>query len=150
MEQHVMGGNIKQKGKVGSEPKKLKFHAGGEWIESKTTKYMECFDPSTGDVIALAPQCTPDEVDLAIKAAAEAFPAWASTPPGTRVQVLFRLKALLDEHLDELTHLLAKENGKCWLEAARGRSQGHRGGGICRGNPSTDEGPRADELHHRL
>ena len=59
--------------------KKLPFYAAG-WKESKTSKYMECFDPSTGEVIALAPQCTPSEVEEAIAAAAAAFPAWSNTP----------------------------------------------------------------------
>ena len=47
----------------------------------------------------------------------EAFPAWSDTPVGKRVQVLFRMKALMDEHLEELTFLLASENGKKWDEA---------------------------------
>ena len=97
--------------------KKLKFCAGGEWLESKTSRYMDCFDPSTGEVIAQAPQCTADEVEAAISAAAAAFPAWADTPPNRRVQVLFRMKALLDQHLDELTYLCAQEHGKVWDEA---------------------------------
>jgi malonate-semialdehyde dehydrogenase (acetylating)/methylmalonate-semialdehyde dehydrogenase len=50
-------------------------------------------------------------------AAKAAFPAWADTPPNQRVQVLFRMKALVDQHLDELTRLLATENGKVWNEA---------------------------------
>ena len=44
----------------GEKPPRLKFHAGGEWIESKTSKYMPCYNPSTGAVIAYAPQCTAD------------------------------------------------------------------------------------------
>ena len=82
--------------------KKLPYYAAG-WKESKTAKYMDCYDPSTGEVIAQAPQCTTDEVEEAIAAAAAAFPAWSDTPPSKRVQVLFRMKALLDKHLDELT-----------------------------------------------
>jgi malonate-semialdehyde dehydrogenase (acetylating)/methylmalonate-semialdehyde dehydrogenase len=97
-------------------PKKLKYFA-GEWKESKTSKYMDCFDPSTGEVIALAPQCTPSEVEEAIAAAAAAFPAWSNTPASKRVQVLFRMKTLLDKHLDELTLLVAKEHGKVLDEA---------------------------------
>jgi len=96
---------------------KLKYWVGGGWRESKTEKYMNCYDPSTGEVIALAPQCTPGEVESAIAAAQAAFPAWSATPAGKRVQVLFRLKALLDGHLDELTRLLATENGKVLDEA---------------------------------
>ena len=95
---------------------KLKYFAGG-WKESKTAKYMDCYDPSTGEVIAQAPQCTPAEVEEAIAAAAAAFPAWSETPPSKRVQVLFRMKSLLDKHLDELTMLVAKEHGKVLDEA---------------------------------
>src|SRR5208282_472189 len=42
---------------------------------------------------------------------------WRDTPVSKRAQVLFRMKALLDSHLDELTHLCAQENGKKWDEA---------------------------------
>ena len=96
--------------------KKLPYYAAG-WKESKTSKYMECFDPSTGEVIALAPQCTTDEVNQAVAAAAAAFPAWADTSPNKRVQVLFKMKALLDKYLDELTRLVATEHGKVLDEA---------------------------------
>src|SRR5208337_359222 len=96
--------------------KKLPFYAAG-WKESKTSKYMNCYDPSTGEVIALAPQCTPDEVESAIAAAQAAFPDWSATPASKRVQVLFRLKALLDSHLYELNGTPATENGKVLDEA---------------------------------
>jgi malonate-semialdehyde dehydrogenase (acetylating)/methylmalonate-semialdehyde dehydrogenase len=97
--------------------KKLKYCAGGEWLESKSGKYMDCFNPSTGEVLAQAPQCTAAEVESAVAAAQAAFPALASTPPSKRVQVLYRMKALLDQHLEELTLLVATENGKVWNEA---------------------------------
>ncbi len=97
--------------------KRLRYFVGGEYRESKTTKWMDCYDPSTGQVIAQAPQCTADEVEEAIASAQQAFPAWADTPPNRRVQVLFRMKALLDQHLDELTYLVAQEHGKVWDEA---------------------------------
>jgi malonate-semialdehyde dehydrogenase (acetylating) / methylmalonate-semialdehyde dehydrogenase len=102
---------------MGAEPKKLKYWINNEWRESTTAKYMDCYNPSTGEVIARAPQCTAAEVQEAVKAAAAAFPAWADTPPNKRVQVLFRLKGLLDRHLEELTRMVATENGKVWDEA---------------------------------
>jgi malonate-semialdehyde dehydrogenase (acetylating)/methylmalonate-semialdehyde dehydrogenase len=101
----------------GEYVKKLKYGVGGVWKESKTAKYMPCMNPSTGAVIAYAPQCTADEVEEAIQAAVKAFPAWRDTPVSSRVQVLFRMKALLEEHLDELTYLCAQENGKKWDES---------------------------------
>jgi malonate-semialdehyde dehydrogenase (acetylating)/methylmalonate-semialdehyde dehydrogenase len=97
--------------------KKLGYFASGDWHESKTEKYMDCYDPSTGEVIAHAPQCTVEEVEATVAAAKAAFPAWADTPPNKRVQVLFKMKTLLDQHLEELTRLVATENGKVWDEA---------------------------------
>ncbi len=101
---------------MGVEPKTLRYFAGG-WKESSTKAFTECYDPSTGEVIARAPQCTAAEVEEAIAAARDAFPMWSSTPPNKRVQVLFRLKELLDRNLTELTRLVATENGKVWDEA---------------------------------
>jgi malonate-semialdehyde dehydrogenase (acetylating)/methylmalonate-semialdehyde dehydrogenase len=100
-----------------AEPKKLKYHCNGQWLESKSTNYMECYNPSTGEVIAYAPQCTADEVESIIGAANEAYPKWADMPVSKRVQVLYRMKHLIDEHLEELTYLLAMEMGKQWYEA---------------------------------
>ncbi len=101
----------------GEKPIKLKYHAGGQWKESKSDGYMPCYNPSTGAVIAMAPQCLSEEVEEAVQAAKEAFPAWSTTPVSKRAQVMFRMKTLLDEHLDELTVLLAKEQGKKYQEA---------------------------------
>jgi len=95
----------------------LKYWVDGGWKTSKTSKYMDCYNPSTGEVIARAPQCTVDEVEAAVASAKAAYPAWSDTPPSKRVQVLFRMKALLDQHLDELTLSVARENGKVLDEA---------------------------------
>lgn len=99
------------------EIKKLKFFCDGKWVESKTDKYMDCYNPSTGEVTAQAPQCTVDEVEMCINSANEAFKKWSDVPPNERVQVLFRMKALLDKHLDELTEICAREHGKNWEES---------------------------------
>ena len=99
------------------EPKKLRYWVGGEWKTSRTDHYMDCYDPSIGEVVARTPQCTPAEVEAAIASAKAAFPAWADTPANKRVQVLFRMKTLLDKHQDELVRLVAEEHGKVWDEA---------------------------------
>ncbi|MCM5558844.1 CoA-acylating methylmalonate-semialdehyde dehydrogenase [Pleomorphomonas sp. JP5] len=96
---------------------RLRYLVDNEWRESKTSKYMPVMDPSTGKQIAEAPCCTQEEVDSAVEAAARAFPAWRDTPIPTRIQLMFRFKQLLDAHLDELTELLATENGKVLSEA---------------------------------
>ena len=53
----------------------------------------------------------------AIDAAAAAFPAWRRTPPEDRIQPLFKLKMLLEEHIDEISRIITQENGKTFIEA---------------------------------
>lgn len=100
-----------------SEGNRLKFYANGRFVESRTEKYLDAYDPSTGEVTAQVPCCTREEVEYAISCAREAWPGWAATPVIKRVQILYRLRDLLVEHMDELTHLVAWENGKVWEEA---------------------------------
>jgi hypothetical protein len=111
----------------------------------KLAKYMPCYDPSTGAVIALAPQCTAAEVEECIQAAVEAFPAWRDTPVSKRVQVLFNMKGLLEKHLEELTFLCAQRERQ---EVGRGHGrhpQGDRSGGVRLRRAAPDEGGVVDE-----
>ena len=97
--------------------KKLKICIDGQWRETTSGRYMPVMNPSIGSQIAEAPCCTADEVNLAVAAAKRAYPEWSRTPLPTRIQLMFRFKQLLDQHLDELTVLLATEMGKVLAEA---------------------------------
>lgn len=97
--------------------KKIGCLINGSFRESATEQYKEAYDPSTGNVIARIPCCTKEEVELAVASAKAAFPAWSSTPVVKRVQILYKLRELLIQHMDELTYLVALENGKTWEEA---------------------------------
>ncbi len=97
--------------------KRLKPYINGQYRGSATEKYTDAYDPSTGQVIAKVPCCTREEVEEAVACAKAAFPGWSGTPVVKRVQILYRLRGLLEEHMDELTHLVALENGKAWDEA---------------------------------
>lgn len=96
---------------------RLKYFVNGNWCESATDQYMHVYDPSKGEVIAQTPCCTKEEVLGAIKAAKDAFPEWSGTPVMKRVQVLYKFRNLIEQHMDELTHIVARENGKVWSEA---------------------------------
>ena len=99
------------------EVRKLKYFSGGKWLESESGQYMDVFNPSTGEVLAQAPRCTAAEVEGAIAAAKEAFKTWSDVPVFRRTQVLYNFRNLLEEHMDELTDLVAREHGKVWAEA---------------------------------
>jgi len=96
---------------------KLMPFINGAYTPSKTEIYSDAYNPSTGEVIARVPCCTKEEVAGAVAAAKAAWPAWRDTPVLKRVQVLYRLRDLIDQHMDELTYLVAQENGKVWDEA---------------------------------
>ena len=102
---------------IASETKMLKFFVNGQALLSQAREHFDIFDPSTGRLIAQAPQCTEDEINLAIQYARKAFPSWADTPPMKRVQVLYKFRDLIEKHLDELTLMVCTENGKVWDEA---------------------------------
>ncbi len=96
---------------------KLPLFIGGRFIQSKTEKYTQAYNPSTGAVTVEVPCCLPEEVEQAIATAKAAFPAWSATPVAKRVQILYKVRELIVEHMDELTYLVAEENGKNWAEA---------------------------------
>src|SRR6185369_5542468 len=58
------------------------------------------------------------DVAAAVAAAVQAFPRWRSVPVVDRLAVLFRFKALLEEHLSELAELMTREHGKTRDESA--------------------------------
>ena len=97
--------------------KRLKHLVGGEWKDTTSGVYYEITNSSTGEVMAAAPRCTAEEVDAAVEAAAAAFPAWRDTPITKRVQVMFKMKMLLEDNLHDLAKLLATEMGKTYTEA---------------------------------
>ncbi|MEJ0008337.1 MAG: aldehyde dehydrogenase family protein [Steroidobacteraceae bacterium] len=82
----------------------------------------EVFDPATGRVQAQVPLGGAPELRLAVQAALAAQPGWASTSAQRRSQMLFRFKALVEQHLERLAKLLCAEHGKL-LPDARGDLQ---------------------------
>lgn len=100
-----------------SQIERLKLFIGGEFITSETDKYTPVYDPSRGEVIAEAPCCTKAEVLAAVEAAKRAYPAWAATPVLKRVQILYSVRELMIQHMEELTYSVAREHGKVWAEA---------------------------------
>ncbi len=97
--------------------KTLKYFTNNSFVESETDKFYKVFNPSTGEHIANTPRCTTKEVETVINNAHKAYLGWSRTPILKRVQVLYKLRDLLEKNMDELTELLATEHGKTWDEA---------------------------------
>ncbi len=92
---------------------------GGRWVGAHTTEFFDVHNPAVGDVIGRTPLSTGADVDAAVRAATDAFPAWRDTPVNARAQVLYRFKAQLEEHFEEMARIVTTEHGKT-LDEARG------------------------------
>ncbi len=90
---------------------------GGQWTASKASEWQDVVNPATGATLAKVPLADAAEVDAAVEAAAAAFPAWRRTPAEDRIQPLFKLKVLLEDHIDDLSRIITMENGKTFAEA---------------------------------
>jgi malonate-semialdehyde dehydrogenase (acetylating)/methylmalonate-semialdehyde dehydrogenase len=60
----------------------LQNYVHGVWRRSATSEYADVLNPATGELLARTPLSTIADVDMAVQAAADAFPAWRRTPPG--------------------------------------------------------------------
>src|SRR5215211_5358574 len=103
---------------TGEKRLEVRNFIGGRWEEKDGRDTEPVYDPATGEVVAKTPLSTKEDVDRAVKQAEEAFPGWAATPVVERASVLFRFKALLEEHFEELRDLVTLENGKDAADAA--------------------------------
>src|ERR1700723_3507465 len=84
----------------------------GAWHDGKSGQYLEVLNPATAEKLARSPLASKAEVNAAVAGAAAAYPAWRRTPPEDRIQYLFKLKQLLEEHVEDLAQICTKENGK--------------------------------------
>ena len=91
----------------------------GSSVEGNSGRFGDVHDPATGRVTARVPLASREDVSAAVSAAAAAFPGWAATTPLNRARVMFRFKALLEQHADEIAAAITAEHGKV-LSDARG------------------------------
>jgi malonate-semialdehyde dehydrogenase (acetylating) / methylmalonate-semialdehyde dehydrogenase len=96
---------------------KLKNHVYGKWLDSSTARYLEIVDSTNGQVVALCPDSTMEEVDSAIAAAKQAFPSWRNTIPTRRADILYTLRDKLIAARDELAKIIVLEHGKTLSDA---------------------------------
>jgi malonate-semialdehyde dehydrogenase (acetylating)/methylmalonate-semialdehyde dehydrogenase len=89
----------------------------GEFVESVSTGDLDVTSPIDGNLLSTVPMSTADELNKAVASAKGAVESWGQMPVKERVQVFFRYRNLLEQNSDELTALIAEENGKTWDEA---------------------------------
>jgi malonate-semialdehyde dehydrogenase (acetylating) / methylmalonate-semialdehyde dehydrogenase len=92
---------------------------GSQWRRPDVEASLPIYNPATGEVIGQVPMSGAKEVDAAVQAAAAAYRTWSRTALMERVRLMFRYKALLEEHFEDLAAIITRHHGKT-LEESRG------------------------------
>lgn len=97
----------------------VRNYVGGEWVGPSAGEGLDVTNPATSETIARVEFSSSADVDEAVQAGQRAFESWRKRAVEERIQPLFRLKGLLEDHQEELAELLVREHGKT-LDEARG------------------------------
>jgi malonate-semialdehyde dehydrogenase (acetylating)/methylmalonate-semialdehyde dehydrogenase len=92
-------------------------YVGGEWREISGRELQDVINPATQEVLARTPLSDAADVDAAVQAASAAYAEWRRTPAEDRIQPLFKLKQLMEDHIDDFGRIISQENGKTFTEA---------------------------------
>ncbi|MFZ5808261.1 MAG: aldehyde dehydrogenase family protein [Chloroflexota bacterium] len=84
----------------------------GKWSESSDGSWMEIFNPATGEVIDRVPMATIPDAERAVAAAQEGREAMRKLPAHERARLLCGVADRIEANHEELSRLLARENGK--------------------------------------
>ncbi len=108
-----------------SEPRSFGFYVGGKSVPAGDRDAFERLSPGHGVPVTLIPKCTPEDVDMAVATAREAFEdrRWSGLSGADRATVLLKTAEIMRERLDEIAYWEALENGKP-IAQARGEATG--------------------------
>jgi malonate-semialdehyde dehydrogenase (acetylating) / methylmalonate-semialdehyde dehydrogenase len=84
----------------------------GRIVEGSSGRQGPVFDPATGRQAKNVDLASVDEVNAAVRAAEEAFPAWRATSISKRTEIMFRIRNLVDQRRKEIAAILTAEHGK--------------------------------------
>ncbi|CAM3134888.1 CoA-acylating methylmalonate-semialdehyde dehydrogenase [Asticcacaulis taihuensis] len=89
----------------------------GKSVTGASGRFGDIYDPNTGQIQARVALATAAEIDDAVQKAAKAQAGWAAMNPQRRARVMFTFKALIEQNMEELAHLLSSEHGKVIADA---------------------------------
>ncbi|MEO7210841.1 MAG: aldehyde dehydrogenase family protein, partial [Chitinophagaceae bacterium] len=99
-----------------SFPYYLENYIDGNFIGPLSGKFLDAINPATAEVFAQIPDSDGRDVEIAVKAAQRAFPAWSALPVEKKFSILNKIADLIDENLEALALAETQDNGKpLWL-----------------------------------
>ncbi|RQG89726.1 CoA-acylating methylmalonate-semialdehyde dehydrogenase [Natrarchaeobius chitinivorans] len=118
----------------------VRNYVDGEWVSPEGEGDIVTTNPATGETLATVPFSSSDDVDSAVRVANDAFEEWSALPVEERIQPLFELKSLLEDHQDELAEILVRDHGKTLAEARGELRRGIENVEVACGIPSMMQG----------
>lgn len=122
----------------------LTHYVNGEKVAGTSGRFADVLNPATGEVQAQVPLATKAEMDAVIAKAAEAQVGWAATNPQKRARVMMKFGQLINEHMDTLAELVAREHGKTLPDARGDVQRGLEVVEVCMGAPNMLKGEFTD------
>ncbi len=121
-------------------------YVNGQWERNGASDALDVHNPATGGTIATVGLSPAAEVDAAAQAGLKAYAEWRETPVVDRVQPLFRLKMLLEEHLEEIGRIITDECGKTFTESVGEMRRGIENVEVACGTPSLMQGWNNEDI----
>lgn len=87
------------------------FYIDGEWVSPEIPTPYDVLNPATEEAVAVISLASTADVDRAVVAAHRAFPAWSSTSPDERLQLLRRLLEIYQRRYEEMVSAITLELG---------------------------------------
>lgn len=120
-------------------------YIGGQWTDTAAER-GKIINPASAQVIGEVLLTPKETVAKAVETGQKAFEAWRRIPVGERIQPLFRLKILLEQHIDELARIITNECGKTYGEAAAEIRRGIENVEVACGMPSMIQGYNNEDI----
>ncbi|XP_030022562.2 probable methylmalonate-semialdehyde dehydrogenase [acylating], mitochondrial [Manduca sexta] len=103
--------------KYSSAAPATKLYIDGQYVDSKTSNWIELTNPATNEVIGRVPEATKEELNAALEAAKRAYKSWSQTTVMTRQQLMFKFARILRENQSKLAAKITEEQGKTLADA---------------------------------
>ena len=102
---------------MATTPKKIwqdsyQLYIGGKWRDAEGGKTFDVYNPANGEYMCKVAAASKADVDEAVKAAWEAFPAWKKTSTAERAAILLKIADIIDANKDHLAMIETLDNGK--------------------------------------
>lgn len=125
---------------------KILDYVNGDWTDAKASDLLNVVNPASNAIMAEVVMTPKEVVAQAVDAGQKAYIDWRQTPVLERVQYLFKLKTLLDSHIEELGAIITNECGKTFKEAVAEMQRGIENVEVACGMPSLIQGYNNEDI----